>query len=220
MKSAAPRPNAQSGRGRNDTMKGQAMPRPFRDVRFLLSETDFDRIDPCLAEVAFVGRSNVGKSSLVNAVCGKDVARVSSLPGRTRTITVFQADRGRWLVDMPGYGFIHGNPSIKAGWGPMIEGYLTGRPSLSMVFVVVDAKVGPTALDEQMLVWLKSMRLPWRIVATKVDKVPRSRVVVRRRDVAQALGLKADQIAWVSSETRLGLNELRAEVLALLDSGR
>ncbi|MFA5139576.1 MAG: ribosome biogenesis GTP-binding protein YihA/YsxC [Elusimicrobiota bacterium] len=195
------------------------MPKPFGDVRFLLSETDPDKIAPCLAEVAFVGRSNVGKSSLVNAVCGKDVARVSSLPGRTRTITVFQICRDRWLVDMPGYGFVHGNPSIKAGWGPMIEGHLTSRPSLRMVFVVVDAKVGPTALDEQLLVWLRSVSLPWRIVATKVDKVPRSRVAAQRRDVARALGLRAEQIAWVSSETGLGIGELQAEVVSLLGSG-
>jgi GTP-binding protein len=196
------------------------MPKAFGDVRFLLSETDPTRIGPCLAEVAFVGRSNVGKSSLVNAVCGKDVARVSSLPGRTRTITVFQVRHGRWLVDLPGYGYVHGDPSIKAGWGPMIEGHLTGRPSMREVLVVVDAKVGPTALDEQMLAWLRSAGLPWRIVATKADKVPRSRVAAQRRDVTRALGLQAEQIFWVSAETGLGLEGLRAEVLALLGSVR
>jgi GTP-binding protein len=88
------------------------------------------------------------------------------------------------------------------------------------VLVVVDAKVGPTALDEQMLAWLRSAGLPWRIVATKADKVPRSRVAAQRRDVTRALGLQAEQIFWVSAETGLGLEGLRAEVLALLGSVR
>jgi GTP-binding protein len=124
------------------------------DVKFLLSETDPKRLGACAAEVAFVGRSNVGKSTLLNAVCRKDLAKVSSTPGRTRTINVFLAGKDKWLVDLPGYGFALGPEAERAAWGAMIEGYLSGRASLKMIFVLIDAKVGPTKLDLQMVKWV------------------------------------------------------------------
>ena len=192
------------------------MPQPLDAVRFLLSETDPSRLGPCAAEVTFVGRSNVGKSTLLNAVCRKNLARVSSTPGRTRTINVFLAGHDRWLVDLPGYGFAAGPREQGDGWGAMIEGYLTGRSCLRMVFALVDAKVGPTKLDLQMLKWLEAARLPWRIVATKADQVRTSRAAAQRRDVAHAMGLQSADLAWVSAEEGCGLNALRGEVNALL----
>ena len=192
------------------------MPSLFEDVKYLLSETAPERLGPCAAEVTFVGRSNVGKSTLLNALCRKDLARVSNAPGRTRTINVFLAGRDRWLVDLPGYGYIEDRPAERSGWGAMIEGYLTGRPTLRMVFVLIDAKVGPTRLDLQMLKWLEAKGLPWRAVATKADQVKASRAVAQRRDVAHALGLQPEDLAWVSADTGLGVRELRAETAALL----
>lgn len=193
-------------------------PLPFADMKFLLSAEDPARIGPCAAEAAFVGRSNVGKSSLLNAVCRKDIARVSNTPGRTRTINVFQVSHGRWLVDLPGYGFASGPQAERDGWGPMIEGYLTGRPGLRMVCALIDAKVGPTKLDLMMLKWLEAADLPWRAVATKADQVKPSRASAQRRDVAQALGLQAEDLAWVSAKDGLGLSGLRAELTVWLDS--
>jgi GTP-binding protein len=192
------------------------MPQTLERVEYLLSETQSDRLPACDAEVAFVGRSNVGKSSLLNAVCRREVARVSNVPGRTRTINVFQAARGRWLVDLPGYGFAVGPKAERDGWGPMIEGFLTGRPSLRMVFALIDAKVGPTSLDLLMTQWLQSLGLPWRPVATKADQVKPSRAQVRRREIAHAMGLQPADLAWVSAQKGSGVRELRAEVMALL----
>ena len=194
------------------------MPQPLETVAYLLSETDPGRLAPSVAEAAFIGRSNVGKSTLLNAVCRKDVARVSNQPGRTRTINVFTLGRDRWLVDLPGYGFAVGPEAERAGWGPMIEGYLQGRPSLRMVFTLIDAKVGPTKLDMQMVAWLEASGLPWRPVATKADQVKSSRAQARRREAAHALGLQPADLAWVSAQDGLGMSELRAEVAAVLAS--
>lgn len=189
---------------------------PFSNAKFVISETDPLKLPYYAAEIAFVGRSNVGKSSLINALFRKDLARTSSTPGRTRTINVFSASPSAALVDLPGYGFATGPASERAGWGEMIEGYLTRRPGLRMVFVLVDAKVGPTELDKTMVVWLQAARLPWRAVATKADQVKSSQAAVRRRDAARGLGLLADQLAWVSVPERLGVKELRVEASALL----
>jgi GTP-binding protein len=189
---------------------------PFARARFVVSETDPARLPQYAAEIAFVGRSNVGKSSLINALFRKDLARTSSTPGRTRTINVFSASPDAALVDLPGYGFAKGPAAERAGWGEMIEGYLTGRPGLRMVFVLIDAKVGATELDRQMVVWLNGARLPWRAVATKADQVKPSKAPVLRRDAARALGLRPEELAWVSSSERLGVKELRAEASALL----
>lgn len=193
------------------------MPPLLDDVKYLLSETAPERLGPCAAEVTFVGRSNVGKSTLLNALCRKDLARVSSAPGRTRAINVFSAGRDRWLVDLPGYGYAEGRPAERAGWGAMIEGYLTGRLTLRMVFALIDAKVGPTRLDLQMLKWLEAKGLPWRVVAAKVDQVKASRTDAQRRDLAHALGLQPEDLAWVSADKGLGLRDLRAEAAALLE---
>lgn len=193
-------------------MKGE----PFSQARFIISETSPERLPHYAAEVAFVGRSNVGKSSLINALLKKDLARTSSTPGRTRTINVFSASATAALIDLPGYGYASGPAAERAGWGDMIEGYLARRPGLRKVFVLVDAKVGPTDLDRQMVVWLQNARLPWRAVATKADQVKPSQAAAKRRDSARALGLLAEELAWVSAAERLGIKELRAEVAALL----
>ncbi len=189
------------------------------DVKYLLSETSADRLGAGTAEVAFVGRSNVGKSSLINAVCRKDLARVSGTPGRTRAINVFAAAPGRWLVDLPGYGYAQGAQAERAGWGAMIEGYLTRRPALRRIFVLVDAKVGPTRLDLDMLAWLQSQGLPWSVVATKSDQVKRAASAARRGEAARLMGILPENLAWVSAAENVGVKELRVEVEALLQSG-
>ena len=194
------------------------MAHPFQDLRFLRSAARADELPACRAEVAFVGRSNVGKSSLLNAVTlHRQLAKVSRTPGRTQLINVFDAGEGRWIVDLPGYGFASAPAHVRATWQAMIEGYLTTRPSLRMVFVLVDAEVGPTPLDHQMAEWLESVRVPFKVVANKADKVGKSRHASRHQAVAQALGRTVGDVSWVSAEKGTGVAELRKLVQAILE---
>jgi GTP-binding protein len=194
------------------------MAQPLKDARFLTSAASVKQLGVCRAEVAFVGRSNVGKSSLLNALCHqKGLAKTSKTPGRTRLINVFVTGPDRWIVDLPGYGFATGPAKEREGWQAMIEGYLTGRRSLRMVYVLVDAEVGPTRLDLQMVDWLRNADLPYRIVATKADRVKPSRQMAQRKEVAGALGLQSGDVAWASSEKGTGIPDLRMEIAAILD---
>lgn len=192
------------------------MPPSLPRAKYLLSETSAAKLGASAAEVAFVGRSNVGKSTLLNGLCNQKLAHVSSMPGRTRVINVYDAGESRWLVDLPGYGYAQGGQAERAGWGDMIEGYLTRRPNLRMVLSLVDAKVGPTKLDFEMLKWLQSMRLPWTVVATKADQVKPSVARQRRTELAHAVGVEPEAMFWVSAENDAGMRDLRAAVTALL----
>lgn len=185
-------------------------------LKYLKSGWDSAALGECMAEIAFLGRSNVGKSSLLNALCGEALANVSSTPGRTRAINVFAAEGGRWLVDLPGYGYAEGDQKQRGAWGPMIEAYLVARPSLRMLFVLVDGKVGPTKLDRELVRWLQERGLPWRPVATKTDQVKSSQASARRRDIATDLGVLPEALAWVCSRDGSGIRELRAEAALLL----
>jgi GTP-binding protein len=188
------------------------------NLRFLVSASDAGQLGVCHAEVAFVGRSNVGKSSLLNAVAQhRQLAKVSKTPGRTRLINVFLVGADRWVVDLPGYGYASGPKEERASWQVMVEGYLKGRKSLKMVFVLIDAEVGPTVLDLQMLDWLRANALPHRAVATKADRVKPSRRLTQRKDVTAKLGLHPGDIAWASSTKGDGIAELRGEIAGILD---
>jgi GTP-binding protein len=187
-------------------------------VRYLKTLTDPGTLELCTAEIALVGRSNVGKSSLLNAVCGRrPLARTSPVPGKTRTINVFAARNGVWIVDLPGYGYAAGPASERAGWKDMIEGYLLGRASLRMVFMLVDANVGPTALDRQMALWLQSQALPYCVIANKIDKVAAAQQLARRAEVAGDLERRPEDIYWVSALKNQGIDVLARAMTAILD---
>lgn len=193
------------------------MVRSLKETRFVSSAANVKQLGVSCAEVAFVGRSNVGKSSLLNALCfQKGLAKTSKTPGRTRLINVFAASTDRWIIDLPGYGFALGPVKERESWQTMVEGYLVGRKSLCMVYLLVDAEVGPTDLDHQMLDWLGTNNLPYRIVATKCDKVRASRQFTQRKAVAVNLGLDFADVAWVSASVGTGISSLRAEVAKIL----
>lgn len=130
--------------------------------------------DP-MVQIAFSGRSNVGKSSLINSLLGrKSLARVSASPGKTITINFYDVDKQLFLVDLPGYGFAKRNPADKAQWSALTDGYFTKNPNLDrlrLMIQLVDSRIGPTADDEMMLSFLRESGLPFIVVATKADKL-------------------------------------------------
>jgi GTP-binding protein len=128
-------------------------------------------------EVAFLGRSNVGKSSLINRLCGrKSLARSSSEPGKTREMNYYLINRQFYFVDLPGYGYAKVPEQVKSSWGKLIEQYLKGRDQLSLVVQLVDARHEPTELDMMMVGWLDYYSIPFLVALTKADKLPTSKM--------------------------------------------
>jgi len=186
-------------------------------IKFVQSATAVRDLPDSPAEVAFVGRSNVGKSSLINALANqRQLARVSNTPGRTQLINVFSVSKGGTLVDLPGYGYAAVPGRIKQGWQKMIEGYLLERESLVMVFVLVDGEIGPTKLDVQMLGWLRENDVPHTVVATKGDKVKSSKRQTRKRELAEGCDLEPGDVVWVSTHNGANIDVLRSLVLSHL----
>ncbi len=194
---------------------------PLR-LTFVQSASRVDQLPESPAEVAFVGRSNVGKSSLVNALANrKQLARVSNTPGRTQLINMFEVASARpetatpntpTMVDLPGYGFAKAAKNVKRDWPEMIEGYLLERQNLAMVFVLVDGAIGPTTLDAQMLDWLRYHGVPHTVVATKFDKVKSSKRATRKKELAAGCQLDQGDIVWVSAAKGDGIDTLRSLV--------
>ena len=188
-------------------------------LRFLRSASDAGQLPESRCEVAIVGRSNVGKSSLLNAVANrKSLARTSKAPGATRLLNVFELENepGRWLLDLPGYGFAKAPKAQRAGWQQMMDGYLLYRPTLVQVLLLIDGLVGPTPLDLQTVEWLTHHDVALRPVATKADKVKSSQRGARRNKLAKGLGIKPGDVLWTSAAKGQGIPELRAELAAAL----
>ncbi len=170
-----------------------------------------------LPEVAFVGRSNVGKSSLLNRLMRrKSFARVSNTPGRTREIHFFDVNKQFVLADLPGYGYARISKERKAEWRPLIEGYLAGSPNLRGVVQLLDVRHDPTDDDRVMLDFLADLGVPIIIAATKVDKIRPAEVLPRIGSLANIVGVEADQIVPFSATTGRGRDDLAAAVMELI----
>ena len=186
-------------------------------IRFLQSASRHDQLPNSILELAIVGRSNVGKSSLINALAHrKKLAKTSKTPGATQLINVYELDpegSGSWLVDLPGYGFAKAPKSEMDRWRQMIEEYLMQSDTLGAVILLIDSAVGPTSLDLQTIEWLDHIDLPYRFVATKEDKVRPSKRGARKNDLVKKLGTKKEDVLWVSANTGTGISELRSEII-------
>ncbi|MEZ5322383.1 MAG: ribosome biogenesis GTP-binding protein YihA/YsxC [Microthrixaceae bacterium] len=187
---------------------------PPLPLRFVTSASDVSTLPESEGEMAFVGRSNVGKSSLVNALANRrQLARVSKTPGRTQLINLFSLHDGHTLVDLPGYGYAAAPKTERRRWGPMTERYLLERSSLRCVGVLVDGEIGPTPLDTAVLDWLRDVELGFRVIATKFDKVKASKRPKRRRDLAAGCGLLESDVTWVSASTGVNIELLRGRII-------
>lgn len=166
-------------------------------------------------EVAFSGKSNVGKSSLINALMNrKSLARTSSQPGKTQTINYYNINQEIYFVDLPGYGYANANQSVKAKWGRMIEKYLQQSKQLRSIFLLIDIRHAPTENDRTMYDWIVFNGYKPIIIATKLDKIKRSQVQKQLKLIRTTLGLDGDTIMIpFSSETKQG----REEIYEILD---
>lgn len=170
-----------------------------------------------LPEVAFAGRSNVGKSSLINRlVRRKKFARVSNTPGRTREINFFRVNKLFVLADLPGYGYARISKEKKAAWRPLIEGYLRESPALKGVVQLLDARRTPSEDDLQMLEFLADVGTPTIVVATKIDKLTKAEREPRIAALASEAGVDLDQVIPFSAETGEGRDELAEAIVHLV----
>ena len=169
-----------------------------------------------LPEFAFAGKSNVGKSSLINALMNrKSYARTSSQPGKTQTINFYNVNDDLYFVDLPGYGYAKVSVEVKAKWGKMIERYLKKSKMLKCIFLLIDIRHDPSANDKLMYDWIVSNGYKPVIIATKLDKLKRSQIQKHVKMVREGLGLaKEDILIPFSAETKQG----RDEIWALIES--
>jgi GTP-binding protein len=205
----------------NDHEAGRLLfARPFVFVKGCVRIADLP--PPDRTEVAFAGRSNVGKSSLINALAGTStLARTSNTPGRTQELNIFESETAPLrIVDMPGYGFAQAPRDKVAAWTRLIHSYLTGRPNLRRVYLLVDGRHGPNANDLTVMNELDKAAVSYQVVLTKGDKllagelqkvIDKTRLAIAKRPAAHP------QLIVTSSQTRAGMPELRSEIAALLE---
>ncbi len=170
-----------------------------------------------IPEVAFAGRSNVGKSSIINALLNRrGLARVAATPGKTREINFYNIDGCMYLVDLPGYGYASVSKEKRSSWGQIIETYLNMRLQLKLLILLVDIRHKPSDDDRIMYDWICSRSVPHLVVATKLDKITRSQVKARLQEIKTTLGVDDDgEILPFSSETKQGRDELWGRIKAM-----
>jgi len=170
-----------------------------------------------MTEIAFAGRSNVGKSSMINTLLGRrNLVRTSKTPGHTRKLNFYLINERFLFVDLPGYGFARVPLEERERWRPMVEGYLTGRRELGAVVVITDARRPPTVMDLELTAYLRMSDIHFIMVATKADKLTRSELALQRNAIAESVGTEVPVI-FFSSLNGLGKNELWKVLKSFID---
>ncbi|MEL6424904.1 MAG: ribosome biogenesis GTP-binding protein YihA/YsxC [Pseudomonadota bacterium] len=187
---------------------------------FLKGVVAMDGLPPAdRLEVCFAGRSNVGKSSLINAITGrKALARASNTPGRTQEINFFTLGEDRYIVDLPGYGFAEAPVAVVEKWQRLLKTYLSGRATLRRVFLLIDARHGAKAVDEEIMTLLDTAAVPFQTVLTKVDKPKKGdleKALERTRSVLAKHPAAYPEMILTSSEKGVGIPTLRAAIAAI-----
>jgi GTP-binding protein len=186
-------------------------------ARFVISAAKPNEFPPGdLPEIAVVGRSNVGKSSLINSLTGQDgLARTSRTPGRTRLVNWFEIDGKFHLVDLPGYGYAAVSRETRESWRPLIESYLSDRKTLAGVLLLIDVRRGPQEEELDFVPWLEAKQIPIVVALTKADKLAKNKRMLEITKAKKGLGLKRDPFA-VSAQDGEGIDELWRGVTKLL----
>jgi len=171
-------------------------------------------------EVAFAGRSNVGKSSLINRLVERrNLARISSRPGRTRSINFFSVENKLYLADLPGYGYAAVSQKVRQAWKHLVEAYLTGRPNLKAVVVIIDIRRGPGDVDSELLHWLRARKVKPIIVLTKIDKVSKGKIKGRVDLISRQLAEgRLNHPLTFSAKTGQGKDELWSRIQEAADT--
>ncbi len=170
-----------------------------------------------LPEIAFVGRSNVGKSSLINRLLNRRrLARTSSTPGRTQLLNFFLINGAFRFADLPGYGYARVPASVRRQWGPMIEGYLSGRANLRAIVLIMDIRRTPEAQERYLMDWFRQLQRSCVAVLTKTDKLKRSRLAGRRQAAAAALDCSLQEMVLFSAKSGQGKDDIWCRIQSLL----
>ncbi|MEE6207410.1 MAG: ribosome biogenesis GTP-binding protein YihA/YsxC [Alphaproteobacteria bacterium] len=195
----------------------------LRPINFMLSVAQLSQLpDADRDEIAFAGRSNVGKSSLINALFNqKKLAKTSSTPGRTQQLNFFDFDGKLYLVDLPGYGYAQAPEKLVRQWQEILKAYLRGRPNLRRVFLLIDARHGIKKEDAEIMKMLDVAAVPYQIVLTKADKISSAELDKAATAVSEELKKHAAALVDIlitSSEKKIGLDVCKAEICSLIDN--
>jgi len=192
----------------------------YNHVEFLLSVYSLKQLpEPLLPEIAFAGRSNVGKSSLINKLVNRrNLVKTSSKPGKTQSINLFEVDKSFILADLPGYGFARVDKGMQSGWQELITGYLEKRESLACVVVIIDIRHELKAYDRDLIDWLRHRGRPFLPVYTKADKLSGNKLTKQVASLDAALSLRAEERVIFSSKSGKGVDKLKTMLARQIES--